>query len=711
MSGSSDEIINALAQQTHQDTPRRTINLLFAQCDNIRTDRILNQLRAAHFAPRGQAIHTPAELQQALGTRTWDLLVIAHNETRQTELTPERTMELLRHQDRDLPVLLLLPDERSDDPTDWLSTGIQAVVPESNTPLLLLSIQHLFDALSTRRALLQAQIQLSHLNEYNQHLVRHSSLAICFVHNGLIRYANNRFAHLFGYDSNDQLREYSLRQLIGQRYREDLDLLLHESIQAGTRIQRTLTAERPDKTCFEGEFSIHPAEYQDVPCLCVEVATDFNDSDQVFRDVHPLSGLRNQTAFLHALDVACHNAHRGGQDRSLLLISLDHLDVIRGEVGAGGIELILRDISTILKQQVSRAHLIAHLNDDSFAILMHNDDPDKALELGQALCHHISSHVCTVQQTTIHTTVSIGVVMINDSAPSPHHLLQRARMTAESLHHGNRPGNGVSLYQSEQALLPSIDTRMSRRLLNALKLDRFRLLFQPVVPLRLNTRSQYYEVLLRLISDSERALSPNTFIAQAIDPEVLVELDRWVISTALDRLSEAFSRGNRIHLLINLSGASLRSSEILEWLGDKLRLSRVPAEYLVFQISESDAAVDLMEVRSFTRALQQLNCQVCLKHFGSSPNSSHVRRELDTEFVKLDGSYVHDLENRALDLDALKEMLEPLHVRHKLIIAPLVEKTRVISDLYSAGVHLIQGYYLQQPREQMDYDFFEETQD
>ncbi|GAA0792456.1 EAL domain-containing protein [Marinobacterium sediminicola] len=706
MSGSSDEIISALARSAQQDSPRRNINILFAHCNSTQTDQILNQLRTARFAPRGEAVTSLSGLQEALGKRTWDLLIMAENEHHADELTPTHTVALLHHLDRDLPVLLLLPGQDYPDPTPWLRDGIQAVIPEANSALLLLTVQQLFDALNTRRELLQAQIQLSHLNSYSQRLVQHSSLAICYVHNGLIRYANDSFAHLFGHESGERMHDHSLRQLMQPQYREDLDMILHESIQDGSRVQRSLGSERPDQTRFDALFTIDHTEFQGQPCLSVEVTTSLDSSEQIFKEVHPLSGLRNQTAFLQALDSACHNAHRGGQDRSLVLVTLDHLDVIRSEVGTEGIELILRDISTILKQQVSRAHLVSHLDDDTFAILMHNADPDIALALSNTLCRSVSTHVCKVQKTAIHTTVSIGVVMINDSAPSPQQLLQRARLAAESLHHGNRPGNGVSLYQSEQALLPSIDTRMSKRLLNALKLDRFRLLFQPVVPLRLNSQSQYYEVLLRLISDSERALSPNTFIAQAIDPEVLIELDRWVISTALEKLSEAFLKGDRVHLLINLSGPSMRSAELLEWLSDKLRLSRVPAEYLVFQISESDAAVDLMEVRSFTQALQQLNCQVCLKHFGSSPNSEHVLRELDSKFIKLDGSYIQDLKDRTIKLDAIRAMLEPLHARHKLIIAPLVEHTSVISDLYTAGVHLIQGYYLQQPREQMDYDFF-----
>lgn len=709
MSGSSDEILHALAQHGQEDSQHPTINILFVHCDSSLSDRILSQLRTARFAPRGEAIHHHSELKHALDKRSWDLLIFAQKQDYLTGLTPEDTIELLHHLDRDLPVLLLTPGAELIDPTHWLGNGVQAVVCEHNTELLLLLLRREFEALNMRRELRSSRSQLNHLQERCERLVTHSSLAICYIQDGLIQFANASFAELFGYDSDRQLHEHSLRQLLQSDCRDDLDLLLHDSLQNGSRVQRTLTVERPDKTEFEGLFTIFPAPYRGENHLGIEVTTDLYEADEVLRDRHPGTGLITQSAFMEALETAGQNAHRGGQDRSLLLLSLDHLDVIRGEVGSEGVELILSNIAAILKQDVNRAHLVGHLDDDSFAILMHNADPDKAVALGNTLCHTISNHVCDIQQTAIHTTVSVGVVMVNDSSPSAPEMIARARLSADALRHGNRPGNGVNLYHSEQTRLAVADEKMGKRLLNALKLDRFRLLFQPVVPLRLDPPAPYYEVLLRLISDSDRQLSPDLFIAPNIEPSVLVEVDRWVIKKALASL-EQMPAAARTHLLINLSGASLRAPELLDWLYDLLRLSRVPAELLIFQISESDAAVNLMEACVFTQGLKRLNCKVCLKHFGSSPNSEHVRRELDTEYVKLDGSYVQDLGNRNIKLDQLQGLLSPLQSQRKLIIAPLVENTRVISDLYTAGVHLIQGYYLQPPREQMDYDFFNEGQ-
>ena len=707
MSGSTDELLQALANQDQHDAPRRNINLLFAACDGIQTDQLLTTLRTARFSPRGQSVHGSDELLNVLSQRSWDLLIFAAKEHYNTELTPASALDLLNHLNRDIPVILLTPGKQYQDPTHWLGIGVQAVIPEHNHELLLLELGRQYSQLQTRRELRDTQSHLAQLQQRCQQLVESSPLAICLLQNGLIHYANESFAHLFGYDGAEHLLEHSLRQLLEERFRDDLDLILRECDHTGCSMERNLTGLRPDDTRFEARFSLSLPEYEANPCLEVQVTTDLDESRDMFRDTHPISGLSNQQAFMRALEASRSNARRGVQDRNLILLTLDHLEVIRTEVGANGVDLILRDIAGILKQKVSRAHLLAHLDDNSFAIILHTADPNKAVTIGEQLCLAVSRHICQVQETSIHTTLSAGIVVINDSAPTPIELLSHARLAAESLHHGNRPGNGVSLYQEEKTFLSSSDSKMSKRLQNALRMNRFRLLYQPVVPLRLETPTQYYEVLLRLMSDSDKEISPNAFIAQAIEPDVLVELDRWVISKALEQLSGKENIQKRTHLLINLSGASLRSAELIQWLSEELRQSHIPAEYLVFEISESDAAVNLIEARNFAQAIQQLHCQVCLKHFGSSPNSEHVRQELDAEFIKLDGSYIQDLQNRNLTLPALQEMLAPLQSQNKLIIAPLVEKTRVISDLFSAGVHLIQGHYLQPPREQMDYDFFE----
>ncbi|MGB2130903.1 MAG: EAL domain-containing protein [Marinobacterium sp.] len=704
MSNSTDQILAALAKRPSRSHDDRNINLLFAHCDTLQMELLLTNLRSARFAPRGQAVQDLQELQQAFEHRTWDILVFSWKNDYSGTMEPQETIGWLQQQGRDLPVLLLSPGQEMVDPAHWYSLGIDAVVPADNNAWLLLELDRVYRHLQTRRNLRSAETRLHQLSERNHYLIHHSASAFCFIQHDKLVFANTACAQLLGYDSSHQLNGHQLSSLVVFEQHDRLSEYLRAAWQNQPLPTATLTFSRPDGTRFEGLLRFTADEYLGESCLALEISEPRHEGNTL-QNLDPITGLQNQHACLQALEAACARARRGGQDRSLLLLKLDHLDVIRTEVGDAGEAPILRAIAHILSNRVNSIHLLGRLEDDTFMVLMHNASTDRAQELGRTLCHDIRNHVCNVKGTAIHTTVSVGIVMINDSAPSSATLLEHALEAADSLHQGNRPGNGVKLYSPEQELLSQVDGKMNKRLTNALKLNRFKLLFQPIVPLRLESRDAYYEVLLRLISDSNKSISPNAFIIQSIEPEVLRQLDRWVIEHALESLQATRSAGP-IGLFINLSGPSIRCSKLPLWLPAALEQRAIAPAQLVFQISESDAAVDLMAASRFTQTIQQLGCRTCLKHFGSSPNSTHVRQALETDFVKLDGSYMRDLQSDSLDLQTLEALLAPLQEQERVIIAPQVENTHVLPELYSSGVHLLQGHYLQPPREQMDYDFF-----
>jgi len=199
MSGSTDELLHALASQAQHDA--RNINLLFAACDGIQMDQLLTTLRTAHFSPRGHSVQGSDELLNVLSQRSWDLLIFASKDHYNTELTPAKALDLLNRLNRDIPVILLSPGHEYHDPTHWLGIGVQAVLPERNHELLLLELGRVYAQLQTRRELRTTQNRLAQLQQRNQTLIESSPLAICMLHNGLILHANKSFAHLFGYDN------------------------------------------------------------------------------------------------------------------------------------------------------------------------------------------------------------------------------------------------------------------------------------------------------------------------------------------------------------------------------------------------------------------------------------------------------------------------------------------------------------------------------
>lgn len=297
--------------------------------------------------------------------------------------------------------------------------------------------------------------------------------------------------------------------------------------------------------------------------------------------------------------------------------------------------------------------------------------------------------------------MSIGIASITETAPPASEILNRARQAAERLE-----GDGCALYHSPGKVTRSANQEAVKRILQAICEHRLRLLFQPMVALDDKVQQHCYEVLVRLQDENDAMLLPATFMAEVMQSDVLIKMDRWVVERAMLRLKEKGEEAQDNRLFLNLSGRSLSSQSLLNWFAAQIKELQIDPARLVIQVSETDAATRLEAAVHFAAMIRKLGCGLCLKHFGSSPSARRVVQELQPGFLKLDGTWVQDLAKGNLAIGELSALLEDPLAEGRTVIAPQVENSRVIARLFQCGVQMIQGYYLQQPEETMDYGYF-----
>ena len=182
------------------------------------------------------------------------------------------------------------------------------------------------------------------------------------------------------------------------------------------------------------------------------------------------------------------------------------------------------------------------------------------------------------------------------------------------------------------------------------------------------------------------------------------KIDRWVILQSIKLLSDHRSNGHDTKLIINITGESLKDQTLLPWLSVALKAARIPYDAIGFQFSESDATTYLKQAKEFTRGLRELHCKVSISRFGCALNPFNTLKHLEVDYLKVDGSFMKEIASEE-SKEALKEMVAAAHAQGKLTIAPFVESAAILSTLWQIGVNYIQGYYLQAPTEQMNYDF------
>ncbi|RCM04284.1 Cyclic di-GMP phosphodiesterase PdeF [Pseudomonas aeruginosa] len=211
-------------------------------------------------------------------------------------------------------------------------------------------------------------------------------------------------------------------------------------------------------------------------------------------------------------------------------------------------------------------------------------------------------------------------------------------------------------------------------------------------------------MLLRLLNPQGQEVPPAEFLHAAKEAGLAEKIDRWVILNSIKLLAEHRAKGHQTKLFVHLSSASLQDPGLLPWLGVALKAARLPPESLVFQISEADATSYLKQAKQLTQGLATLHCQAAISQFGCSLNPFNALKHLTVQFIKIDGSFVQDL-NQVENQEILKGLIAELHEQQKLSIVPFVESASVLATLWQAGATYIQGYYLQGPSQAMDYDF------
>src|SRR5439155_9202966 len=172
---------------------------------------------------------------------------------------------------------------------------------------------------------------------------------------------------------------------------------------------------------------------------------------------------------------------------------------------------------------------------------------------------------------------------------------------------------------------------------SALDNDNFVLFCQPVFSLQAERITQY-ELLLRLRDDEGRLLRPFGFLEPADRYGLMAEIDRWVVTRALDLLARD-STGD-LRLEVNLAGQSLGDPELTALIEQQIAVTDLDPARLIIEVSENVAVAHLEDTQRLAKRLRSLGCAFALDDFGSTFASFRHLRDIPVNYLKIDGDLV-----------------------------------------------------------------------
>lgn len=673
-------------------------------------ESMVSLLRNSGKATRAHRVTSREDLQEHLYDHVWDLFLAREEEA---EFDARAALTEIRQLDRDIPFIVLTKDHNREQITELLTLGAQDAIPFEHTDHLMLVINRELNNLNERRMRRSADIHLREAEKRCELLLDSSKDAIAYVNDGMHIYANQSYLDFFGYEDMDEMMCIPILDTLNKDSQDKYKELSRKMVNNHDETYFDGVARRSDDSELTVAIDLSPATYDGEPCTQIIVRPKESDTQlaEKLKEISSqdlLTGLYNRHYLMEQLDHTIERVRKEQTEAAILYISLDQFQTIKSDIGIAGTDLVLTDLATILGDAISEDEsVIARMGDDTFAVLLTSSDDETALHTGETIRRAIAEHLFEVSARTIQLTASIGVALINDSSPKPNDVMSRALKAASEVkkQKDHEKGNGIQLFVVQEEVDEGVtSTTMLRK---ALDESRFKTLFQPIISLR-GEGEEHYEALLRMLDNNDQEVSPYDFLPPVGPSEMAGKIDRWVTLQTIKSLSGHRSKGNQTRLFLNITAETVVDPTFLQWLSVALKAARLPGDSLIFQITENDAINHLKQAKTFTRSIKELHCKMSINRFGCSPDPFNTLKHVDADYIKFDGSFTEEIQQNEETREKIREMIRRLQEMGKSTIVPLVENATVLSTLWQAGVNYIQGYYLQAPASEMNYDFSEE---
>ena len=372
----------------------------------------------------------------------------------------------------------------------------------------------------------------------------------------------------------------------------------------------------------------------------------------------PLTGLFTRDEFVrhlkHEMTKLDHSNH--------MLCHLEVLDLrdITNICGVDGCEQLLKKLVQLMAERLRNDDLFARLGQKSFAILFKHCSVDEGHEKSKKLMKLISDSHFQWQEKSFAFGVSMGLVPFMDTCLDVQQLLQQADSASISAERSSQ--NRILLFTNEDENLKRLNKLYEwiGHIDDVLSQNRLFVRCQMIAPIEQgNNDHLHYEILLGIRDEAGEIVPPDQFIPAVERCKRMPEIDQWIIVNVLSWIENNRPDFDRMDgFSINLSGQSINSEAFLAFLKEKLESSDLPTDKLTFEITETVASENLVFTKRFIKTIKQFGCKFSLDDFGSGYSSYSYLKNLNVDYLKIDGAFVKDMVNNPADIAIVKSMNE-----------------------------------------------------
>jgi EAL domain-containing protein (putative c-di-GMP-specific phosphodiesterase class I)/GGDEF domain-containing protein len=383
----------------------------------------------------------------------------------------------------------------------------------------------------------------------------------------------------------------------------------------------------------------------------------------------------------------------------LVCVVIDHFADLRDRLGYSGLVELDQQLQQVVLDQLGENSSLFSPGLTGVVSLVEQTEPDELRDRAGRLFRELNHHDFPLGDDSIAITVSLTFCALDLRFGSAGQMLLEAIRGAESLSMGG--GNqSIEIHPTLSARQASNDDRqMLMLLMESLRKDRLEVVFQLLLPAAEDS-VRSFQMLPRLRATGGSLLVAAEFLPVARKAGLLGTIDRWMLSHAI-RIIDQRSDDRSFRLFINQSGELLADSDRREKLALQLESGPDIRGQLVLDFQLADAMANLKGTEAMLDLASKNGLQVCLSKFDDHSNADLLIERLHCDYLRLSPDLVHRLAEGEDLTGNLQVLTGPLRQKGIRLIAPMIEDSAVMANLWKSGVDYLQGNMIQEAEQNL----------
>ncbi len=529
-------------------------------------------------------------------------------------------------------------------------------------------------------------------------------------HDGRIDYLNQSAVNLLGQGAAQLLGKSlgEVAELIDEADRRPLADPVRKALHTGNRVvvsRRAVLVPANGSPERSVEVNVSPLQSdKGTTSGAVVVLHDASELRGITRQMtyqashDALTGLINRREFERRLQEALDSAQTGDLSHALCYLDLDRFKLVNDTCGHTAGDNMLREVAGLIKDAVRDSDTVGRIGGDEFALLLVGCPLEKARQIADDVVRSVANYRFVWKDRIFSVGVSIGLVEIGRDAGT----LQDVMDSADSACYLAKKQGGVQIYSAREEVTARHrgDIFWLQRLQAALRDNRFELYYQPIVHATAGgLRGPAFEVFVRLQSDHGLpSAQPAEFLRAAERYRLMPHIDRWVVQAVLDALGRGglkLPKGRSV--AVNIAGQTLADPEFLQFVVDCFDHTGATPPDICFEVTETSVVANLDQARRFIEVLHGMGCEFALDDFGGGLSSFANLKTLPMDYLKIDGSFMHELGADAVNQAVVAAMIELSRSLNFRVVAEQVEDQPSADKARQMGIDFLQGFIVGRP--------------